>query len=882
MSDTVVVANDDPTAIESGNSWNGLDTAGAPVIVTFSFPTSLPAYDESIGGFTPATIASFTSFTSAEQAEALAALGQWAAASGIVFIEVPPGEGDITFANVDFSTTTTASSNGDYQSAGGIGFYPFGDWSYLTGNASSGYGFTSDLSPAGAVFMNEDYINNGTVDLGTLLHEIGHAIGMKHPDQQVYTADGVDHNHVLDPMENSATLTIMSETGDAKNETNSSLFTLDKLAAADLYGPAGTGGVETVSASGVNSVSSWTWDATTDTLTQTAVSADETIHGTSVNDIIYGYDYGGTVATSGTISLFGLDGNNTLYAGSGTTNLYGGPGTNILIGGAGNDSFYVYSDQTSVEDAYTTGNNALYATGVSFTLPKNVDTLQLYGSGLTGTGNDQNDSIFGDGVDSNTLIAGSGNDYIVGGSGGNTLVAGAGIDTMYGGTGANSFVFAPGTAPVNNPNGTDYIGDFKPGTDKLDFSAFAKAGHPLTFVGTAPLTAPGQVDYFTSGTLTFVEGDVTSAGGADFEIEMAGSLNLQASDFSFASACFASGTLILTDRGEIAVEHLTAGDHVTTVSGASYPIRWIGYRRIDCSRHPDPRQVWPVRVGAGAFGESLPRRDLWLSPDHAVYMQGGLIPIKLLVNGSTIRQIQLNAVTYYHVELSRHDILLAEGLPAESYLDTGNRHMFENGGASLLLHPYLEDGNDQARRETESCVPFVCDAERVEPLWHSLAARAEMLGFPPRVVAVTHDPMLCIRIGGRDFRPVHHVANRYQFVLPRSHLDARLVSRSAVPSDIRPWVDDVRKLGVAIRRIVVWRDAQCSEIALDDPRLVDGWWAVERDNATMWRWTDGSAALPMEGDELMVAVVVGGTVPYSVTQHDSVAPHCLKETGAVA
>ena len=94
----------------------------------------------------------------------------------------------------------------------------------------------------------------------------------------------------------------MSETGDATNETNPSLFPLDKLAAADLYGPAGTGGVETVSASGVNSVSNWSWDATTETLTQTAISANETIHGTSVNDIIYGYDYGGSVPTNGTIS----------------------------------------------------------------------------------------------------------------------------------------------------------------------------------------------------------------------------------------------------------------------------------------------------------------------------------------------------------------------------------------------------------------------------------------------------------------------------------------------------------------------------------------------------------------------------------------------------
>ena len=133
---------------------------------------------------------------------------------------------------------------------------------------------------------------------------------MKHPDQVVYTADGVDHNQVLDPSENSADYTIMSETGDADNEANPSLFPLDKLAAADLYGTAGTGGVETGSASGSNSVSYWSWNATTETLTQTAVSATETIYGTSVNDIIYGYGYGGSAPTSGTIALFGLDGTN--------------------------------------------------------------------------------------------------------------------------------------------------------------------------------------------------------------------------------------------------------------------------------------------------------------------------------------------------------------------------------------------------------------------------------------------------------------------------------------------------------------------------------------------------------------------------------------------
>jgi Ca2+-binding RTX toxin-like protein len=719
MSDGVVVSNNDPTAIESGNSWNGLDTATAPVIVTFSFPTSLPAYDETIGGFTPETIESFTPFTAAEQAQALAALGQWAAASGIVFIEVPPGEGDITFANVSFSTTTTGSENGDYQNAAGIGFYPFGDWSYLTGNASSGYGFTSDLSTGGDVYMNSDDINNGTVDLGTLLHEIGHAIGMKHPDQVVYTADGVEHDHVLAPGDTS-TLTIMSETGDAGNEGNATLFTLDKLAAADLYGPAGTGGVETVSGSGVNSVSFWTWDAITETLTQTAVSANETIHGTSVNDIIYGYDYGGSALTTGTIALFGLDGTNYLYAGSGTTALYGGPDTNILVGGAGDDSFYVYSNQTTVTDAYTTGSNTLYAIGVNATLPENVDTLYLYGSGLTGTGNDQNDRIFGDGVYSNTLIAGSGEDYIVGGSGGNTLVAGAGIDTMYGGTGANSFVFAPGDAPVNSPDGVDYIGDFKSGTDKLDFSAFAKAGHELAFIGTDPLTGPGQVDEFTSDGYTYVEGDVTSAGGADFEIQMFGNFSLQAADFVFSSApCYLAGTRILTPDGEVPVESLSIGDRVVTRDGRAEPIKWIGHRTYHPPFTAAPTAIRPIRFAAGCLSDGIPTRDLFVSPEHAMLIDGLLIPAALLVNGRTITQPEPPAdIRYIHVELATHDAILAEGAWSETFIDDDSRLLFDNAADYWRRHA------GSSLPAALFCAPRITEGYQLEAIRQRLGERA--------------------------------------------------------------------------------------------------------------------------------------------------------------
>jgi len=834
MSDTgVVVPNDDPAAIESGESWNGVDAAGAPVIVTFSFPTSQPADDDTIGGFTQATIASFTAFTAAEQAQALAALGQWAAASGIVFIEVPPGEGDITFANVSFSTTTTGSENGDYRSAAGIGFPPSGDWSYLTGNASSGYSFTSDLSTGGDVYMNSDYLNNGTVDLGTLLHEIGHAIGMKHPDKVVYSYDGVEHNQVLDPGENSADYTIMSETADAANEANPTLFALDKLAAADLYGPAGTGGVETASASGVNSVSFWLWDATTETLTQTALSANETIHGTSVDDIIYGYDYGDSVPTNGTISMFGLDGTNILYAGSGTTALYGGPDANTLVGGAGNDSFYVYSNQTTVTDAYTSGDNTLHATGVNATLPENVDTLYLYGSGLTGTGNDQNDSIFGDGVYSNTLIAGSGNDYIVGGSGGNTLVAGTGIDTMYGGTGANTFVFAPGDAPVNDPNGVDYIGDFKSGTDKLDFSAFMQAGHELDFIGAGPLTAPGQVDEFISGDDTFVEGDVTSPGGADFEIQMSGKLDLQATDFVFSSnPCYCRGTLIETVQGEKRIEDLKIGDQVMTKSGWTRPIKWIGRRSYPGRFVMGRKDILPICIKAGALDDKIPKRNLWLSPRHAMYLEGVLIEAKDLVNGVSIVQAEhVDEVEYFHIELETHDVIVAEGAWSETFIDDDSRFMFHNA------HEYRELYATAATTAAPYFAPRLQDGYEVDAIRRHIVRRAgqvpeqtpesagKLRGFIDRITPQVIEgwvqnvdrpgaPVcLDILVGGRLIGQV--LANRYRGDLERSGIGNGHHSFAFAPPDGLVFTPDL----VEVRRSL---DGSALKLSADAKLALEG------------------------------------------------------------
>ena len=106
-----------------------------------------------------------------------------------------------------------------------------------------------------------------------------------------------------------------------------------------------------------------------------------------------------------------------------------------------------------------------------------------------------------------------------------------------------------------------------------------------------------------------------------------------------------------------------------------------------------------------------------------------LICARQLVNGTTIRQERdWTAVDYYHVELDEHAILLAEGLPAESYLDTGNRGFFANSGAPLVLHPDLTDETDYPTREAGSCAPFVSDEASVQPVWQRLADRAAAIG----------------------------------------------------------------------------------------------------------------------------------------------------------
>jgi hypothetical protein len=311
-----------------------------------------------------------------------------------------------------------------------------------------------------------------------------------------------------------------------------------------------------------------------------------------------------------------------------------------------------------------------------------------------------------------------------------------------------------------------------------------------------------------------------------------------------SAACYVAGTHILTGRGEIPIETLSPGDFVVTASGRRRPVAWIGHRRIDVARHPDPAAVRPVRILAGAFGEGLPRRDLWLSPGHSVACAGSLIPISCLINGRSVAQVEVDRVDYWHVELDAHDVILAEGLPAESYLDTGNRKAFNNGDAFVEAHPRFEP-----KYWNDTCLPMALEGPAV------IATKARLLArLAAESVTLTNDADAHVEIDGLRVEPIRLNKTRLAFALPAGGRQIALQSRLFVPAHCLAQSLDPRQLGLCVG--VMQIDGEPLELE-DDEQCASGWHEAERVGERFsHRWTAGSTPLPA-GARLVILDLAG-------------------------
>jgi hypothetical protein len=262
------------------------------------------------------------------------------------------------------------------------------------------------------------------------------------------------------------------------------------------------------------------------------------------------------------------------------------------------------------------------------------------------------------------------------------------------------------------------------------------AGLKLTYSGNA--TAGTVTISDTLGTVGVVNvSDPTGGlGQSAFSVKTGGSGAGTYVELDTTVPCFLRGTRIATARGEVAVEDLCIGDLVVTASGCPQPVTWIGTRAYVTSLLPEDVRagLLPVRIAAGALGEGRPARDLFVSPEHMMCIGDVLVPAGKLLNGTTITRAEdPGVVQYFHVELPRHSVILAEGAPAESFLDTGNRNMFGN------VLDYLARGASLDAPRQAPCLPVVTGGAALEAVRATLAACA---GHPLPFVAASM-PVAC-------------------------------------------------------------------------------------------------------------------------------------------
>jgi hypothetical protein len=325
--------------------------------------------------------------------------------------------------------------------------------------------------------------------------------------------------------------------------------------------------------------------------------------------------------------------------------------------------------------------NATEATGTSYTVSGlDADATAVVAFTSSGGGSPITANVTGNGTHSVNLSGLA--DGTISTSIAITDDAGANIND-----GSNTITRTGGGTSLDKTADSDVVVDLTDASTTANSASIAFNLNNLDPGSTAAVTLTGAsggtktVAFTTSGAKTAdvsgLQGDVTAAVSVT---DAAGNVAAgQGETLANDPVCFYPGTLVRTPEGEVAVETLRAGDLVLTACGRAAPVRWLGRQTVS-TRFADPLRLLPVRITAGTLGENSPKRDLLVSPDHALLVDGVLVQAGALVNGTTVRREAgvPEVFTYWHIELHDHALILAEGVPAETFIDNVARLAFDN------------------------------------------------------------------------------------------------------------------------------------------------------------------------------------------------------------
>ncbi|MBR0558950.1 Hint domain-containing protein [Neokomagataea anthophila] len=347
-----------------------------------------------------------------------------------------------------------------------------------------------------------------------------------------------------------------------------------------------------------------------------------------------------------------------------------------------------------------------------------------------------------------------------------------------------------------------------------------------------------------------------------------------------ATVCYLPGTIIETPQGPVAIEDLSEGSEVYVFeNGARHTdtVRWAGHKTVNANTTEEQA----IRIKANALSEGVPFKDLLVTPEHCLFLNGRFVPARLLVNNRSIVIDEQKSFEIYHIETNKHSVIMADGALAESYLDTGNRHSFKTDNKVVV------GGFDAPKTwENDAAAALEVSREFVEPLHAELAARAETLGFALEKAApeFTEDAALAlVTADGVALPLLRRTAQHAVFQVPSSVDRVYLTSRTVSPRDlIGPFVDDRRELGVMVSDITLFDGASTqkvtSHLTQDD---VHGW---EHRDEEGRRWTKGCAEITLDKRTtntmgvLSIEIIAGG--PYRANSTNETLDYLAKQAVA--